>query len=262
MAAQKKNKKQKKWGRLRSRLYFLALTAGILFYVAQYESWFALKGYKIEAESAKIEQRIWEIFPRRCLDFWPYLLGDSKGMKEFLESDMPVSVETHMESFGRFVTRANWLRAWVKVSWHGNLWSISRDGKMWLYESGSKDDAELTGPVWRIPEKEDPGEKNFSGVFKSPLPVEIIAVFLEDFENFDWFKKADEIALESRAGMNLFVLKVSRGSQKFEIYVQPEKYSNQDVGQTIEDILAKLVIEGGNHIIDATYEGKILLRGL
>ena len=241
----------------------MALAAGILFYIAQYESWFALKGYRIEAESNVIEQRIWEVFPRRCLDFWPYLLSDSKGMKEFLESDMPVSVETHMESFGRFVTRANWLKAWIKVSWRGSLWSISRDGRMWLYESGSKDDAELTGPIWKIAEKnEDSDGKIFSGVFKSPLPFNTIANFLGDFESFEWFNKAGEITLESRAGMNLFILKISRSSQKFEIYVQPEKYPDQDVGKTIEDILAKLTAEGGDHIIDATYEGKILLRGL
>ena len=261
MAAQNK-KKVNNWGRFRSRLYLLAVISGILFYVSQYESWFALKGYRIIAESNKIEQRIWEIFPRRCLDFWPYLLSDAKGLKEFLESDMPVTVETHMESFGRFVTRAEWLKAWVKVNWRGSLWSISRDGRMWLYEQGSKDDEDLTGPVWRISEKEDSGEKNFSGVFKSPLPVGTMAAFMREFETFEWFNSASEISLESRAGMNLFILKISKGAQKFELQIQPEKYPDQDVGQTVEDIFAKLITEGGNHIIDATYEGKILLRGL
>ena len=240
----------------------MALAAGILFYIAQYESWFALKGYRIEADSVRIEQRIWEVFPRRCIDFWPYLLSDSKGMKEFLESDMPVTVSTHMESFGRFVTRAEWLKASLKVSWRGSLWSISADGKMWLYESGSKDDAELTGPVWIFHDKGDDDGKIFSGVFKSPLPVGVMTDFLRDFENFGWFSRAGEINLESRAGMNLFILKISNGSQKFEIDVQPEKYPDQDVGKTIEDILARLTGEGGNHIIDATYEGKILIRGL
>ena len=62
--------------------------------------------------------------------------------------------------------------------------------------------------------------------------------------------------------MNLFILKISRGTQKFELQFQPEKYPDQDVGQTLEDIFSKLISEGGNHIIDATYEGKILLRGL
>ena len=265
MAAQnKKKRKNQNWGRIRSRLYVLALFAGFCFYMYDYEAWFSLKGYKIIAESNKIEQRIWEIFPRRCLDFWPYLLKDAKGMKEFLESDMPVTVETHMESFGRFVTRAEWLRAWIKVNWRGNLWSVSRDGRMWLYDQGLKDNEELSGPVWKIFENKNDSENQttFSGVFKSPLPLDIMASFMREFEMFEWFSNASEITFESRAGMNLFILKISRGSQKFELQIQPDKYPDQDVGQTVEDIFEKLISEGGNHIIDATYEGKILLRGL
>jgi len=260
--AAKKKKKGINWKRFRSRLYLAALLAGICFYFYDYKSWFALKGYKIEAQSNKIEQRIWEIFPRRCLTFWPYLLQDAKGMKEFLESDMPVSVETHMESFGRFVTKAEWLRAWLKVNWRGKLWSISHDGKMWLYEQGSKDDEEVIGPVWRVPEKNNSQEANFSGVFKSPLPVETMLNFLREFDNFQWFQKATEISWESRAGMNLFILKISNGNQKLELQIQPQKYPDQDVGETVEEIFEKLISEGGSHIIDATYEGKILLRGL
>lgn len=261
--SEQKQKKKINWGRFRSRIYLLALMAGILFYLSQYESWFALKGYRIIADSNKIEQRIWEIFPRRCLRFWPYLLSDAKGMKEFLESDMPITVETHMEGFGRFVTKAEWLRAWVKVNWRGNLWSISRDGRMWLYEQGSKDDESLSGPVWKISDdSESQSQNSFSGVFKSPLPLDTIAAFLREFQSFEWFDLASEISLGSRAGMNLFTLKISRGTQKFELQLQPEKYPDQDVGETLDDIFTKLIGEGGSHIIDATYEGKILLRGL
>ncbi|MBR1485742.1 MAG: hypothetical protein IJ597_00620, partial [Synergistaceae bacterium] len=259
----KKKKKQKNWGRFRSRLYLLALIAGIFFYFYDYQNWFALKGYKIVADSSKIEQRIWEIFPRRCISFWPYLLSDAKGLKEFLESDMPVQVETHMESWGRFVTRAQWLHVWIKVNWRGNIWSISRDGRMWLYDQGVKNDDEVIGPIWRIFENnENENKVPFSGVFKTPLPVATIENFLREFQTFNWFERASEITLESRAGMNLFILKITNGKQKIEIQVQPDKYPDQDVGQTLEDIFEKLLKENGNHIIDATYEGKILLRAL
>ncbi len=89
-----------------------------------------------------------------------------------------------------------------------------------------------------------------------------MASFLADFNSFKWLEAANEISLESRAGMNLFILKISSGTQKFELYLQPDKYPGQDVGQTVEDIFTRLMREGGNHTIDATYEGKILLRGL
>ena len=176
---------------------------------------------------------------------------------------MPVQVETHMESWGRFVTRAQWLHVWIKVNWRGNIWSISRDGRMWLYDQGVKNDDEVIGPIWRIFENnENENKVPFSGVFKTPLPVATIENFLREFQTFNWFERASEITLESRAGMNLFILKITNGKQKIEIQVQPDKYPDQDVGQTLEDIFEKLLKENGNHIIDATYEGKILLRAL
>ena len=73
---------------------------------------------------------------------------------------------------------------------------------------------------------------------------------------------AEEISWERRAGMNLFILKLQNGTQKFELYFQPDKYPNQDIGTTIEKSISNVISKGGNHIIDATYEGKIFVRGL
>ena len=257
MARRKKN-----WKRFRSRLYLLALIAGIITYMWQYKGWFALKGYRVEAQSGVIEQRLWEIFPQRCLSFWPYLLKDAQGLKEFMERDMPVIIETHMEGLGRFVTKAEWLKAWVKVEWRGQIWCISRDGRMWLFEKGIGNDEETGNLIWIIPDNNNDAQVPLFGVFRPPLPISIIASFMAEFNNFKWFDAASSITLESRAGMNLFVVRFSNGTQKFELYLQPDKYPGQDVGQTVEDIFSKLIREGGNHIIDATYEGKILLRGL
>ncbi|MBQ3653704.1 MAG: hypothetical protein II954_04735 [Synergistaceae bacterium] len=243
------------------------MIAGCLLYAIDYRVWFSLHGYRIEAQSQTLERRLWEVFPKRCLTFWPYLLGDSKAMKEFLERDMPVIVDTHMESFGNFTTKIDWIRAWLKVEWRGNVWCISKEGKMWLYDPGRPTDEEAGRLVWKIPDQEsDPQESQphpqMYGVFTSPIDTEVIASFLEEFRTCKWFEAAQEITWERRAGMNLFFLKLSHNLQKFELYLQREKYSGQDIGTMIDDMYKGLILEGGNHIIDATYEGKILLRKL
>ena len=230
-------------------------------YVRDYKYWFTLSGYKIEAQSQILERRLWEIFPKRCLTFWPYMLKDSGGIKDFLELDMPVSVDTRMNGLGSFTTRIDWLKAWVKVEWRGHIWCISRDGRMWLFQRGRQNDDEAGRLVWKIPD--DAGEQEpVSGVFRPPISTEAIASFLDEFGKCSWFEAADDITLERRAGMDLFVLRLSRGGQKFELYLQRGKYSGHDVGAEIEELLSRLVSEGGNHIIDATYEGKIVLRNL
>ena len=242
-------------------------------YAADYKSWFAFSGYKIEAQSQILEQRLWEIFPQRCLNFWPYFIKDSDGLKDFLELDMPVSVETHMEKLGKFTTVIEWLKVWVKIRWRGKIWCVSDDGRMWLYEPDRNinDNKAENNIIWNISDQISellylPEGVNFqiplTGVFRAPFSTEIIAGFLNEFQRFEWFRAATEISWERRAGFDLFTLRLAQGQQKFELLMQPEKYPGQDFGAIIEDVFSGLVKEGGNHIIDATYEGKILLRNL
>lgn len=242
----------------------LVMLAGSMTYIMQYRSWFALHGYRIEAQSQALEERLWEVFPKRCLKFWPYMLKDSKGLKEFLERDMPVIVNTKMGRLGKFTTTLEWLKAWVKVEWRGKIWCISRDGRMWQHEEGKYNDESAGRLIWKIPEQEDTEsiQTPMFGVFSSPLSTEVIASFLDEFRGCKWFDAATEITWERRAGMDLFILELAQGRQKFELLLQREKYSGQDIGTTLDELFSRLIKEGGNHIIDATYEGKILLRKL
>ena len=231
-------------------------------YIRDYRYWFALEDYQVKAQSQIMEQRLWEIFPKRCLTFWPYMYKDAEGIKEFLEKDMPVTVETESTWTGRFTTKIEWLRAWVKVQWRGKLWCISKDGRMWENSPGRQNDEDAGRLVWKINELEEEEAPQIYGVFKSPLSTEVIALFIEEFRGYKWFDAADEITWERRAGMDLFTLKLSHGTQRFELQLQRDKYKDQEIGRTIEDLFLRLINEGGNHIIDATYEGKISVRKL
>ncbi len=236
-------------------------------YIRDYKCWFPLSGYKVVAQSQELERRLWEVFPQRCLSFWPYLLKDSDGMKEYLERDMPVIVDTHMDGIGNFTTKIDWLAAWVKIRWRGQIWCISHNGRMWLSGIGRPNEESAGRLVWKIPDEGNSQEgislqAPMSGVFRSPISTEVIASFLEDFRGCKWFDDANEITWERRAGMDLFTLNITHGRQKFTLYLQREKYSGQDIGAEIDELYTRLIDEGGNHIIDATYEGKINLRKL
>ena len=130
--------------------------------------------------------------------------------------------------------------------------------------NGSPSLESLKGPVWRLALLEEEGQPPPSGVFdaQSFVPTEVIAGFLDEYGGYGWFETVWEITWDRRAGADLFRLKLVRGGQNFEVLIQRAKYAGQDLGVAIEDILNRLSQEGGNHLIDATYEGKVLLRSL
>ena len=244
---------------------FLAFLLGGAWRLKEYDAWMSLSGYCVDAQGPALEQRLWDVFPSRCLGFWPWLLRDADGLREFLERAIPASVDTRMEGLGRFVTTIRWLTPWLKVKWHERLWCISKEGRMWDLsetEAPAFSAEAIKGPVWRLPALEGGLRAPPSGVFASPISTDVIADFMDEYRRCAWFDTAREIVWDRRAGMDLFRLTLLRGGQSFEVLIQREKYAGQDLGVALEEIFARLSKEGGNHLIDATYEGKILLRNL
>ncbi len=62
--------------------------------------------------------------------------------------------------------------------------------------------------------------------------------------------------------MDLFRMKIEREGQILEVLLQSAKYDGQDVGAALEKVFSRLSEEGGSHVVDATYEGKILVKSL
>lgn len=233
------------------------------YYCIDYNAWMSLSGYRVDAQDPAIEERMWEIFPSDGIRFWPSFINGAKGMGQFLECDIPVSAVTSMSGFGRFVTTIKWLEPWFKVMWSGRIWCVSRDGRMWDADSVAPFHIESAGgPLWHIPSLSEKDAPFSAGVISFPISTDEIAVFLDEYQNYGWFADVSDVSMERRAGYDMFRLSLSRRGQRFEILIQSAKYEGQELGAALQDILSRLSQEGGNHIIDATYEGKILLKKL
>lgn len=258
-----------------SRVVLVSFILGGAWRLLEYKAWLPLRDYKVDAQSPVLEKRLWDVFPSRAFYFWPWFLRDAKNFENFLESDAPVSVQTQKLGFGKFRTVIKWLTPWLKIAWRGRVWCISRDGKMWDMADMPVYASYVKGPVWVLNYDKNNLDLNLnnavvddnyilpSGVFKSPIDTDIINKFVDEYQNYEWFNSAEQIVMDRRAGMNLFIIRLVYGIQNFEILIQGEKYAGQDLGAAIDDIIFnKLSKEGGDHIIDATYEGKILIRKL
>ena len=246
------------------KLLLFAAFLGGAWRLYEYNEWMSLKGYRIEAEDQTLERRFWDVFPVRSLRFWPFLLKDAGGVEAFLERVLPVSVSTRMSEFGRFVTTMKWLRPWLKVWWRDRLWCVSREGRMWEADgfAGSSMSSDIKGPVWQLASLSGDIRPLPLGVFSVPVSLDAVSAFLLEYQDYPWFSSVERIVWDRRAGADLFRLALVRGKQRFEVLIQQNKYGGQELGAMLEEVLGRLAKESGNHRIDATYEGKILLQKL
>jgi hypothetical protein len=241
---------------------------GSVWRLNEYYMWMSLGEYSVVTADPFLEKRFWSVFPEECLRFWPLLPGKLEKVASFFEKALPVTVRTRMTGLGRFSTSMDLLSPWLSIEWDDQIWCVSREGRMW---NTSDEDMKLTGlkipqkPLWRVASS-DVSEAARAplprGVFPSFFPLETIRGFLEGFEKASWFANVEEIVLEHRGGAVLFRVRYVREKRRFTILIQADRSGWQELNRALEHILERLLQEGGNHLIDATYRDRIVVRSL
>ena len=231
--------------------------------------WMAMRGYSVETAYPTLERKFWDLFPSQTLRFWPLFLRESHDIGVFLEKTLPIRVYTRMTGLGTFSTRIVLLSPRLVVEWRGQKWCVSLEGQMWNAADGNAWIKELEipqKPVWRIvslPGMSSADKRPLpSGIFPALFSTAAIEDFLTSFGDSPWFGNIEEVVLDRREGSDLFTLRFVRESQELTILIQKEKYGWQELDFALEHILGRLWKEGGNHVVDATYKDKIVVKKL
>ena len=185
-----------------------------------------------------------------------------------MEKTTPVLVNTRMTGIGSFVADIKLLSPHIVIEWKGEMWCISKEGRMWNLAEGSFGFRELeipVKPIWRMrvpPTIGESGQFLPSGVFPSIFSTDVIDDFLKGLGNASWFGGVEEVVLDRRAGDDFFRLSYVREGKNFTILIQRNKHEWEELNLALGHILDRLRLEDGNHLIDATYKGKIVVRNL
>ena len=257
--------RKRRWG----KLMLCSMALGGLWRLQERYALTAMGGYNLKIDNPALERRFWDVFPSDALRFWPLYVCKSRDMGNFLEKTLPVRVDTRMTGVGTFATHITALSPWVIVEWKGQKWCVSREGRMWnLVDSGAQvNNLKIPQkPLWRVvssPDMIGVDERPLpSGVFPVLFPVAAMEEFLLGFSNSPWFNNVEEIVLGRRENANLFTIRFLSGGQEFLILLQKGKYEELEFNFALENILDRLRKEGGNHVIDATYKNRIVVRTL
>ena len=230
--------------------------------------WMSMREVSVNAANPILEERYWDLFPSQCLRFWPLFIRKSQDVASFLEKTNPVIVKTSMMGMGSFVTDIKLLSPHVVVEWQGSVWCISKEGRMWSLSEGSFGFKELRipqKPLWRVlGSSVVSGDEQFlpGGVFPSIFSIDTIDDFVKGLGSASWFDGVEEVALDRRAGDDLYRLRYVRGGRNYTILIQRNKYEWQELSLALESILDRLQQEDSEHLIDATYKDRIVERKL
>ena len=255
-------------GLLWFKIAFCSMLLGGLWRLNERYLWMTMDDLAVNAVTPALEERYWDIFPSRCLRFWPMFLRDSLDVAVFLERTNPVLVETRMTGIGSFVVDIKLLSPHIVVEWQGEMWCISKEGRMWSLADGSfglRDIKIDQKPLWRVLTSSAVREGRQllpGGVFPSIFSIDAIDDFLKELRDASWFDDVEEVALDRRAGDDLFRLRYVRDGKNYTILIQRGKYEPGELGVALEDVLGRLRREDGSHLIDATYKDKIVVKKL
>ena len=256
-------------GKLRRiKIVFCTMLLGGLWRLNERYAWMSMREMRVNAATPVLEERYWDVFPSQCLRFWPLFIRKSQDVAVFLERTNPVLVETRITGIGSFVTDIKLLSPHIVVEWEGELWCISKEGRMWNLADGSFGFRELKipqKPLWRVLVSSVVNENEHllpRGVFPSIFSIDSIDDFLKGLGDASWFDGVEEVALDRMAGDDLFKLRYVQEGKIFTILVQRDKYGWKELDLALEHILYRLRREDGNHLIDATYKDKIVVKNL
>lgn len=250
------------------RVVFCLMLLGGLWRLNEHYAWMSMREKSVNAANSVLEERFWDIFPSQSLRFWPLFIRKSQDVAAFFEKTNPVLVETRMTGMGSFVTDIKLLSPHIIVEWRGELWLISKEGRMWNLADENFGFMEMKiprGPIWRMPvtsavhgyEQPLPG-----GVFPSIFSMDAIDDLLEGLGNAPWFDSVEEVTLDRRVGADLFVLRYVREEQIFKVLIQRGRHAWEELNFALEHILGRIGEEDGNRLIDATYRDRIVVKDL
>jgi hypothetical protein len=251
--------KKSSWKKL---LIIFSFFCGILYFAEMRYDFFRLREVEITPGNVIPEEIIWQAFPRKTVDFWPYLIFNGDVFTKRVTDFYPVSMKLSFAGWGKYKLTVEPLDVFLSVSWNSKFWLLSSDGVMWqanlpaaVMVNGLKSPARPT-LVWdsQLPAPIDEEQRN-GDICMSNLPMERIRKWYDTVEKIYWYKNIYRVMaskLEGRRIVRIFLGGENRISG--EIMVKDDASDWLSIAAALENIYPSA--SGGipaGLVVNATY---------
>ena len=243
-------------------IFSFSILAGSYFFFFENFGFLSLKNYVLEAPSADIEKRFWELLPPKCIRYWPVLIYESTHIRELMEKTIPVRVFTEVKGVGLFYTRISYLEPWLMAEWRGSTWHLSKEGYMWTPELYTFDVPK--SPIWRISKTLD----RYFGIEKSVIPDGVFkALFrVEEIRRFDgilrvqsWYSNAEYIDFDRRAGEFVLKITLNLNERRIILLINGEESKLSEIDMVLKQIMPQINLKDKEILIDMSYTDKVVV---
>jgi hypothetical protein len=242
-------------------VFTFSFLAGSAYYLFEYYGVLSLKGYVIEAPSADVEKRFWDLMPAECIRYWPVFVYKSSQIRGILEKTIPVQVSTEAKGIGLFHTRISYIESWIMVEWRKSIWCLSKEGYMWAPEINALKTPK--SPLWKVSELLDryPDVEKIApeGVFQAMFSIDELKRFDDIFRVQSWYAGTEYISIDRRAGEFILELLINLKGKKLVLTVNGVEAKLREIDIILKQILAQINPDGKEVFIDMSYTDKIVV---
>ncbi|MDR0653452.1 MAG: hypothetical protein LBG12_09135 [Synergistaceae bacterium] len=199
-------------------LIVISFCCGALYFAEARYDFFRLREVEITPGNVIPEEIIWQAFPRKAVDFWPYLIFNEDVFAERVTDFYPVSMKLSFSGWGKYKLNVEPLDVFLSVSWDSKFWLLSSDGRMWqanlpaaVMVKGLKYPTRPT-LVWdtQLPVPID-AKRQEGDIYTSNLPIETIQKWYDTIERINWYKGIYRILASKLGGRR--VVRILLGSE-------------------------------------------------
>lgn len=253
------------------KIYFMiSFFFGIIISTESNYLFFSLNLNRLNFINKSGEKFFWEYLNPLAIRYSPFFFLYWNNLKIKFEETIPTCIQLERLNFFKFIISEKQRNVLITVKWNNNIFFVSDDDAIWFIDHPLNKEMNffdnLYGVYWHIsdtfpsPIQGDSTRKD--KVYSSNLPITLFKYWKKCFSLHGWYKFAEDLLLERRAGKYIFVIALGGELKGTKLILDGNAEGMNERMVAVDDVLQSVRGAGKKSIIDATYQDKIVVKSV
>lgn len=243
----------------------MALFAGAFCSVEAHYQFLRLQGMEIQPKGICSDSVFWKEVSEGGKRFWPLLYMESGSVIQNVEEEYPLSVSAGLSGLGKLRWNVTPLKPWISILYKGDLWYLSRDGRLWKTDLSANKEIKGVlppgGPLWvwgkGLPSPFLEGTPKHP-IEKSSIPTDLISQWIDGLKGTGLWEKAMKVQVNSQENREVLTVFLQEGKW-VQLKLDQDTKEWPAIVDAVRMILKKEISNDETLLVDATYKDRIIV---